>query len=81
MSPKSQLYMKKNELTNETILIPPYGGELIDLMVPAETFDEVKANASRLPSLQISPRFVCDLELLAIGALSPLDGFMGLKLG
>jgi sulfate adenylyltransferase len=67
----------KNELASKTILIPPYGGELIDLMVPAETVDKVKAYASRLPSIQISPRFVCDLELLAIGALSPLDGFMG----
>lgn len=70
------MYMN-NELTSRTNLIPPYGGELIDLMVPAESFDEIKAYASRLPSIQISPRFVCDLELLAIGALSPLDSFMG----
>ena len=30
----------------------------------------------RLPSLQLSERAVCDLELLAIGGFSPLDGFM-----
>ncbi len=58
-------------------LISPYGGELVDLLVHAEERDEVKAFASQLPSLQISPRLVCDLELLATGAFSPLDRFMG----
>lgn len=58
-------------------LIAPYGGKLVDLNVPAEAYDELKAYASQLPSIQISPRSVCDLELLAIGAFSPLDRFMG----
>jgi len=46
-------------------------------MVPAEARDEVKARASQLASLQLSERSVCDLELLATGAFSPLDRFMG----
>src|SRR5712692_5162073 len=58
-------------------LIAPYGGSLVDLMVPAEACDEVKAGASQLPSIQLSERSVCDLELLATGAFSPLDRFMG----
>src|SRR5215510_10067292 len=58
-------------------LIAPYGGSLVDLMVPAEARDEVKARASQLSSLQLSERSVCDLELLATGAFSPLDRFMG----
>src|SRR5207302_1887082 len=58
-------------------LIAPYGGSLVDLMVPAEARDEVKARASQLPSVQLSRRSVCDLELLATGAFSPLDRFMG----
>jgi sulfate adenylyltransferase len=58
-------------------LIVPYGGSLVDLMVPAEARDEVKARASQLPSVQLSARSVCDLELLATGAFSPLDRFMG----
>ncbi|MGQ0602333.1 MAG: bifunctional sulfate adenylyltransferase/adenylylsulfate kinase [Anaerolineales bacterium] len=57
-------------------LISPYGETLVDLIVPAETRDEVKAYANRLPSLQLSERSECDLELLATGAFSPLDGFM-----
>jgi sulfate adenylyltransferase len=45
-------------------------------MVPAEAYDEMKAYASRLPSIQISTRFVNDLELIATGVFSPLDRFM-----
>ena len=62
-----------------SILIPPYGGRLVDLMVPPETLDDLKTRANRLPSLQLSERSVCDLELLATGAFSPLDRFMGHK--
>jgi sulfate adenylyltransferase len=60
-----------------TILISPYGGELLNLLAPAEALDELRARANRLPSLQLSPRAECDLEMLAIGAFSPLDRFMG----
>ena len=61
----------------ETGLIAPYGGELVDLVAPRERFDELKARAGRLDSIQLSERAICDLELLATGAFSPLDRFMG----
>jgi sulfate adenylyltransferase len=38
---------------------------------------ELKEYAGRLPSVQLSERSVCDLELLATGAFSPLTAFMG----
>lgn len=60
-----------------TGLISPYGGRLVDLMAPPEAAAELKAFANRIPSIQISERSVCDLELLATGAFSPLDRFMG----
>src|SRR5437764_510353 len=60
----------------ETTLISPYGGRLVDLIVPAEGVDELKEYANRLPSVQLTERSVCDLELLSIGAFSPLDRFM-----
>ena len=63
------------EQSNE--LISPYGGALVDLLVGAEEQEAVKEAASRLPSLQLSERAVCDLELLATGAFSPLERFMG----
>jgi sulfate adenylyltransferase len=59
-----------------TKLLPPYGGRLVDLLVPAEEVAELKAHASKLPSLRLSARAECDLELLAVGAFSPLDRFM-----
>ena len=58
-------------------LITPYGGRLIDLICRNEQRDELKVVGSRLPSIQLSDRSVCDLEMLACGAFSPLDGFLG----
>src|SRR3954447_16961501 len=62
--------------TGTSNIISPYGGHLVDLMVPAEELAEARAYASTLPSLQVSPRVVCDLEMLACGAFSPVDRFM-----
>ena len=58
-------------------LLPPYGGELVDLLTPAEELDDLKTRAISLPRVQLSERAVCDLELLGTGAFSPLDRFMG----
>jgi sulfate adenylyltransferase len=60
----------------ETILISPYGGALVDLLVPPETCEELVDYANKLPSVQLRARNVCDLELLATGAFSPLETFM-----
>ncbi|MDW8356233.1 MAG: hypothetical protein RMK57_17090, partial [Bryobacterales bacterium] len=67
-----------HEASSSVQLITPYGGRLVNLLVAdAEERDELVARAGRLPSLQLSPRSLCDLELLATGAFSPLDRFMG----
>jgi sulfate adenylyltransferase len=63
--------------TEPVSLIAPNGGRLVDLLVPAEAWAEQKDFAATLPSIQISERVACDLELLATGAFSPLDRFMG----
>ena len=62
---------------NKDKLIAPYGGDLITLIEPEETQDELKTYASTLPSIQISSRTENDLELLATGGFSPLDCFLG----
>jgi sulfate adenylyltransferase len=58
-------------------LLTPYGGRLIDLFAGAEQVSELHARAGELPSIQISERAACDLEMLAVGGFSPLDRFMG----
>jgi len=55
-------------------LIEPYGGSLVDLIDPSV---DLIAKASTLPSVQLSERSRCDLELLATGGFSPLDRFLG----
>jgi sulfate adenylyltransferase len=61
---------------NNSSLVPPYGGNLIDLVVPEEQREELRARANTLPSIQLSERSVCDLQLLACGAFSPLERFV-----
>ena len=65
-------------LKNQSVhsLIAPYGGKLIDLVVSGAEREALMAEATRYPSLQITDRNLCDLELLAVGGFSPLDRFM-----
>ena len=58
-------------------LVEPCGNSLIDLTVGPEEAAELRACSIDLPSIRLSRRSVCDLELLATGAFSPLDRFMG----
>jgi sulfate adenylyltransferase len=67
----------KNGLIAETGLITPYKGKLVNLVISEEERDELTTTAGSLPSVQLSARSVCDIELLATGAFSPLDRFMG----
>src|ERR1700690_3408044 len=59
-------------------LISPYGGKkLVNLVVTGKERDDLLGRAPQLPSIKISMRNLCDLELLATGGFSPLDRFMG----
>ena len=57
-------------------LIAPHGNELINLIVNPERAAELKAHSKEWPSWDLTPRQVCDLELLMNGGFSPLRGFM-----
>lgn len=76
---ESKTIQEKEELmTGKTsALISPYGETLVDLITPRDELEGVREYANKLPSLQLSERSICDLELLATGAFSPLDRFMG----
>ena len=54
-----------------------HGGELKDLYLAEHKADEEKLRASDYPSWDVSPRQLCDLDLLLNGAFSPLEGFLG----
>ncbi len=52
-------------------LIEPHGGRLVDRTAPRPN------GVDRLEQVPLTPRELSDLDMLASGALSPLEGFMG----
>ena len=58
-------------VATEARLIAPHGGTLVDRT--AERPDDLES----LETLTLSSRELSDLDMLASGALSPLQGFMG----
>lgn len=57
-------------------LIPPHGGTLVNRIVDAAAASDLAAKAKDLPSITLSAKQACDLEMIAIGAFSPLTGFV-----
>ena len=58
-------------------LVPPHGGgELRPLLVPLETRDAELIRAGTLTSVPMTSREVSDILMFALGAYTPLDGFM-----
>ena len=51
--------------------ISPHGGQLVDLMVQGGSGPDPAV------SVALGERQQCDFEMMAIGAFSPLTGFMG----
>ncbi len=60
----------------EKHLNAPHGGELVDLMAGSERLAEIQAKSRDWPSWDLTPRQICDAELLLNGGFSPLRGFM-----
>ncbi|MEA2505431.1 MAG: sulfate adenylyltransferase [Actinomycetota bacterium] len=56
---------------------PPHGGSLELRMATDEEIDDLRRRAAQLPTIEAaSRRILSDLELLAVGAVSPNRGFM-----
>lgn len=54
----------------------PHGGWLVNRLVNGDEAAALEAEARGLPALPLNPFELSDLEMLAIGGFSPLDGFM-----
>ena len=57
-------------------IIPPHGGELVNLIASLERSNELKAHSREWSSWDLTERQLCDIELLLSGGFSPLHGFM-----
>lgn len=57
-------------------LVPPHGGILKPLLLEGEALAEARAQAKGLRQVRMSSRETSDVIMLAVGAFSPLDGFM-----
>lgn len=58
-------------------LIRPHGGQLVNRFVPTASGAKLATQAAKLPRITLSAKQACDLEMIAIGAFSPLTGFVG----
>ena len=58
-------------------LIDPHGGTLVNRFVATDMAADLVAAAAEMPVIPLSAKQACDLEMLAIGAFSPLTGFVG----
>ncbi|MGD8534238.1 MAG: sulfate adenylyltransferase [Candidatus Aminicenantes bacterium] len=58
-------------------LVPPHGGQLNPLLIEGEELKEEREKAKRFPSIRLTSRETSDLIMMAMGAFSPLEGFMG----
>jgi sulfate adenylyltransferase len=58
-------------------MIQPHGGRLVDRVLKGKLKEEVVARSGRLPRLVIDSELVSDVENIATGVYSPLEGFLG----
>jgi len=58
-------------------LVTPHGGSLVDRFASEADRTALTEKAASLPKITLSFKQACDLEMIAIGAFSPLTGFVG----
>src|SRR5688572_720479 len=54
-----------------------YGGTLVNALLEGSDAADARQRASGLPTVEVTAVTLSDLYLIAVGALSPLGGFMG----
>jgi sulfate adenylyltransferase len=56
--------------------ISPHGGKLVNRLLEGEAREEAIARAEHLPKLNVGEWEASDIEIIAVGAASPLEGFL-----
>ncbi|ABV49866.1 ATP-sulfurylase [Prochlorococcus marinus str. MIT 9215] len=67
--------LQQKTKTDTNGLIPPYGGELKNLIIKDKNLKNDLISKAAY-EFECSERNACDVELLIVGAFSPLEGFM-----
>ena len=57
-------------------MIAPHGGKLVNRLLEGSAREALLEKAAGLPSITLNSRECSDLEMIAVGAMSPLQGFM-----
>jgi sulfate adenylyltransferase len=57
-------------------MIAPHGGRLIQRVVEGAERDRLLGLAPKLPKVVLNAREMADVDMIAVGAMSPLEGFM-----
>lgn len=57
-------------------LIRPHGGTLVNRQVEGAERERLIESAAQMPALRLGAREISDLEMIATGAYSPLEGFL-----
>jgi len=57
-------------------LVAPHGGELVSRWVEGREKEALAERARSLPAIDLDERAESDVEMIAVGAFSPLKGFM-----
>ena len=56
--------------------IAPHGGQLINRLATPAQANALRDRLFMLPRIALTPRALADLDLIAVGGFSPLDGFL-----
>ncbi|MBI4598023.1 MAG: sulfate adenylyltransferase [Candidatus Omnitrophica bacterium] len=57
-------------------MIAPHGGTLVNRIIEGKERDALLAKAGSLPTIELDAWALSDVEMIAIGGFSPLEGFM-----
>jgi sulfate adenylyltransferase len=70
-------YGSNPTLTQAASPVRPHGGVLVDRFALESERKALLGRAAKLPRLELDARTAADAELIATGAFSPLEGFLG----